>query len=81
LVVGIIYPFLPNSLLSGYQRGYSGYLSNFRYIKINRVGAICGVWQIEYILFFWMLIGTDIFGYSKELEVLILKHFGKMIRV
>ena len=31
--------------------------------------------------FFWMPIGTDIFVYSKVLEAMILRHFGKMIRV
>jgi hypothetical protein len=35
---------------------------------------------MDYLLFFWMLIDTDIFGYSKVLEVLILQHFGKIIK-
>jgi len=36
---------------------------------------------MDYLLFFWMLIGTDICGYSNGLEVLILCDFGKMISV
>jgi len=43
-------------------------------------GTIGDVWQMDHLLFFWMPIGTDICGYSKVLEVLILQHFGKMSR-
>jgi hypothetical protein len=35
---------------------------------------------MDYLLFFGMPIGKDICGYPKDLEVLILRHFGKMIR-
>jgi len=40
-------------------------------------GTICGVWQMYYLLFFWMPIGTDIWGYSKVLEVLIIGILAK----
>jgi len=40
--------------------------------------TICCIWQKDFVLYFWMLIGTDIFGYSNGLEVLILCDFGKI---
>jgi hypothetical protein len=43
-------------------------------------GTICSVWQMDYWLFFGMPIGTDILGYPKVLETLIIVILARLLR-
>ena len=45
------------------------------------MGTICCAWQLYYRLFFGMPIDTDIFGYSKVLEALIIGILAKLSRI
>jgi hypothetical protein len=56
-------------------------LNNFWYIEKARRALYVVYGKNDYMLLFWMPIGTDIFGYPKALEMLILRHLGKMIGV